>query len=627
MFPNSASLVALALAALSAFPHASADAASDAAAKKAAEADLVAKLRLAPLATDRIALLSTDDQFAFDFFDPAAAATVGKGGKIITANAATFPAVIGTNSAMAAGLLDACSMNTPHTHPRATEMQFSVNGTIRTGMITENTSRFILTELPPGSMTIFPMGSIHFQVNDGCEPILFVSTFNSEDPGALQIAQRFLGLPPDIVGATLGDLGLEEVQGLESQIPDNVAIGTDACLKRCGITRPSQPTLQRQPRVSGNAFPSSGTYTKTTIATTKTSYSTPPAQSYTKATATMTHGSSTWTTVYTSYAGTPSPTYAASPINHIIKVGADGLTYTPSNISAAVGDTVTFEFHPKNHTVTQSSFLHPCEPLAETSTTGEVGFKSGFHFVAPNATEFPTFNITITDTAPIWGYCGQQGPPRHCADMGMVFSINAVESGPNNFDAFQALALASGKSSSSGSGTTTTKAYGYSTPPAQSYTKATATMSDGTSTWTTVYTSYAGAPTYAAHSAGDLLAAAADDSNTGGGGSKKPSPALIALLAINGTLVVGLIVLGVLYFRKRNAANRVSPHKQLYTSVSVSGDPIFSAPSKLTQYEDDEGHRLAGDDTPLTHGLTHGPYYDPHEPGSRPSSRSPSRQR
>ncbi|KAJ7041774.1 hypothetical protein C8F04DRAFT_1299306 [Mycena alexandri] len=55
------------------------------------------------------------------------------------------------------------------------------------------------------------------------------------------------------------------------------------------------------------------------------------------------------------------------------------------------------EFHPKNHTVTQSSFLHPCEPLAETSTTGEVGFKSGFHFVAPNATDFPTFNIAIKD--------------------------------------------------------------------------------------------------------------------------------------------------------------------------------------------------------------------------------------
>jgi hypothetical protein len=64
---------------------------------------------------------------------------------------------------MAVGFLDACSINTPHTHPRATEMQFSVNGTITTGMITENGARFITTELPPGSMTIFPLvgDSIH----------------------------------------------------------------------------------------------------------------------------------------------------------------------------------------------------------------------------------------------------------------------------------------------------------------------------------------------------------------------------------------------------------------------------------------------------------------------------------
>ena len=39
-------------------------------------------------------------------------------------------------------------------------------------------------------------------------------------------------------------------------IPNNIAVGTDECLKRCGLTRPAtQPTSQRQPRVSGNALP------------------------------------------------------------------------------------------------------------------------------------------------------------------------------------------------------------------------------------------------------------------------------------------------------------------------------------------------------------------------------------
>jgi len=65
------------------------------------------------------------------------------------------------------------------------------------------------------------------------------------------------GLPPDIVGAALGGIGVQEIAGLESKIPNNVAFGADECLKRCGLTRPPvQLTSQRQPRVSANALPS-----------------------------------------------------------------------------------------------------------------------------------------------------------------------------------------------------------------------------------------------------------------------------------------------------------------------------------------------------------------------------------
>lgn len=76
------------------------------------------------------------------------------------------------------------------------------------------------------------------------------------------------------------------------------------------------------------------------------------------------------------HAAAPSP--APQPMDHKITVGADGLlTYNPANISAAIGDTVTFEFHPKNHTVTQSSFSQPCQPLLQS--TGIVGFSSGLY--------------------------------------------------------------------------------------------------------------------------------------------------------------------------------------------------------------------------------------------------------
>ncbi|KAJ7470955.1 hypothetical protein FB451DRAFT_1399706 [Mycena latifolia] len=56
------------------------------------------------------------------------------------------------------------------------------------------------------------------------------------------------------------------------------------------------------------------------------------------------------------------PTYAPLPLKYIIN--AIGFNFTPSIISTSIGDTVTFEFHPRNHTVIQSSFMNPCKPLA-----------------------------------------------------------------------------------------------------------------------------------------------------------------------------------------------------------------------------------------------------------------------
>ncbi|KAJ6458693.1 hypothetical protein DFH09DRAFT_960924 [Mycena vulgaris] len=226
------------------------------------------------------------------------------------------------------------------------------------------------------------------------------------------------------------------------------------------INAPADPDPHSFDAFQKLAMQLNGTGTATTpaaSATTDASFTTPPDQSWASATATVTHDASTWTTVYSSYVGTPAPTFAPAPVDHKVLVGADGLNYTPSNISAAIGDTVTFEFHPKNHTVTQSSFLQPCKPLAETSTTGQVGFKSGFKFVNTTDTVFPTFQITINDTAPIWGYCGQQGPPVHCTS-GMVFSINAVESGPNNFAAFKQIAMRGPADAVAGSGSATTSA-------------------------------------------------------------------------------------------------------------------------------------------------------------------------
>ncbi|KAI0303539.1 Cupredoxin [Multifurca ochricompacta] len=150
-------------------------------------------------------------------------------------------------------------------------------------------------------------------------------------------------------------------------------------------------------------------------------------------------------------------TPSSSSQDHKIIVGGTGiLTFQPANITAQPGDTITFEFHQKNHTITQSSFAAPCQMLASTSTSGQVGFDSGFMPVATDATTFPTFTIQVNDTAPIWAYCRQAG---HCG-QGMVFAANAIESGPNNFEAFEARAKQINGTSSNSTSSTTGKGNG-----------------------------------------------------------------------------------------------------------------------------------------------------------------------
>jgi len=98
-----------------------------------------------------------------------------------------------------------------------------------------------------------------------------------------------------------------------------------------------------------------------------------------------------------------------------ITVGADAkLAFNPSVVTASVGDTLTFSYFPKNHSVVQSSFTDPCHPLAG-------GFFSGFQPLSagPGPVEFV---VTVKDTKPIWVYCAQT-KGSHC-QMGMSMVVN-----------------------------------------------------------------------------------------------------------------------------------------------------------------------------------------------------------
>ncbi|KAI4091262.1 MAG: hypothetical protein LQ344_004255 [Seirophora lacunosa] len=131
------------------------------------------------------------------------------------------------------------------------------------------------------------------------------------------------------------------------------------------------------------------------------------------------------------FAGTATPSGQVKM--HVVKVSnkAGDLTFEPNNLQAAAGSMVQFQFYPKeerglitlphhqSHSVVQSTFDQPCEPI-ENHNASASGFFSGFMPVQAGDAMRPAFTIMVNDTRPIWYYCSRA---KHCQD-GMVGVIN-----------------------------------------------------------------------------------------------------------------------------------------------------------------------------------------------------------
>ena len=201
--------------------------------------DLVARLELAPTAVDRIALLS-DQDFIYDFLNPPTSAiTTGKGGHTVKADRKDFPALIGTGVSMTLGFIGPCGFNTPHIHPRSSQINVVVQGRLGTEFIAENGARAIPGMLEKFQMTVFPMGATHTEFNPDCDDAVFVAGFASEDPGVEQLAQTLFGLSPELVKADLGvqTINGEDIEEFRDKLPANVALGVESCLKKCNISK------------------------------------------------------------------------------------------------------------------------------------------------------------------------------------------------------------------------------------------------------------------------------------------------------------------------------------------------------------------------------------------------------
>lgn len=181
----------------------------------------------------------------FDF-NGATPAPGAKGGAAKAANIDTFPILTDQGISTTVAFLTPCGINTPHIHPRAAEFLTVVKGKVDFGIILENgllpppsspSDQEITGTLETFQGTVFPQGSIHYQINPTCEDAIFVATLNSEDPGTSQVAQNFFGLNEEVVNATLGfpkSLDGKRIEEFRKGIPANLAQAVDTCLKSCG---------------------------------------------------------------------------------------------------------------------------------------------------------------------------------------------------------------------------------------------------------------------------------------------------------------------------------------------------------------------------------------------------------
>lgn len=212
-------------------------------------ADLITKLITAPTAVDRSKLLDQPGDWVFDFKDVNAAGrseAKGKGGLSIAATAKTFPALIGNGVSMTVAFLGPCGMNTAHVHPRATELNIIVQGRLVTNFVLENGAKPVANTMNTFQMAVFPQGAIHQEFNPDCTDAVFVAAFPDADAGVSQVAQNFFSLRPEVVAATLGGvqtLDGKDIETFRHAIPDNIALGIDACLNKCGIRRNAKRDL------------------------------------------------------------------------------------------------------------------------------------------------------------------------------------------------------------------------------------------------------------------------------------------------------------------------------------------------------------------------------------------------
>ncbi|OAL42652.1 hypothetical protein IQ07DRAFT_525759 [Pyrenochaeta sp. DS3sAY3a] len=129
-------------------------------------------------------------------------------------------------------------------------------------------------------------------------------------------------------------------------------------------------------------------------------------------------------------------TGVSEPRVHLVKAGAGGFQFEPAELTnVSVGDIITFEFYPPDHSVARAEYGSACVPYEYTGKD-KAGFWSETQWVETTS-DITHWNLTINSTEPIFYYCAA---PSSCMGKQMVGAIN-----PNSTQTLDAQKIAAAK--------------------------------------------------------------------------------------------------------------------------------------------------------------------------------------
>lgn len=117
---------------------------------------------------------------------------------VTKATMAEFPALNGQSVSFAVLQFPAGSVNPLHTHPRASELLFLVEGILEVGFI--DTKNVLYTQrLKEGDMFVFPKGLVHYQYNRNHNASsTAISAFGSASAGTVSVPVSVFGTGIDV---------------------------------------------------------------------------------------------------------------------------------------------------------------------------------------------------------------------------------------------------------------------------------------------------------------------------------------------------------------------------------------------------------------------------------------------